>query len=1196
MFSQSDFFDVGGSAAEDKTPEQSGAAAGQSEAVLGGGGEAVKRRGRRGSKKTAQAEGEADDADVSADRADAELEIEISEHLSLPLEQVRDRRAEWEFLEEAVKRTNKAYYEEDASLISDHLYDRLKRRLAALEKLSPELVKTASLTEEVGGSASDRFRKVTHGERMLSLANALDCEDLAAFGERVRRNLPAGDYERLRYIAELKIDGLALRLVYENRRLVLGATRGNGSVGEDITENVRQIDDIPLTLPEGYPDRFEVRGEVYMRPSVFAEINGALPPEARKANPRNLAAGSLRQKDPKIVRERRLSFFAYTLVSIPESIVSQSQALEYMRRAGFAVCGSLLPDGIRERRDTEVAEFSSMAEVIEFCRSWTYEEQRRIDVGIDGIVIKLDEFAMQKKMGATSSTPNWAIAYKFPPQEAETRLKDIVFQVGRIGSITPVAVLEPVLLDGTTVSRATLHNLAYIREKDLRIGDRVSVYKAAAIIPQIDEDKNAWRTPELCPSCAAPLREGRCANPDCRERRIGSILNMAGCLRISEIDREAAAKLSVLCQSRAGDAGEGADWLLTDFSPIFEAELPRLEELLRDQQRAEKLYVRLREAGQADWPSRLAALGITGLDERGASVLASVFGSWRALADAEEETPGLAAFLVKTLFKAFEIKPPEAEKLKHWHNYFVEPQNAAFVDRLRRAGFMTGEDGEPLRPWQGVNAVFAGGVSSEMRAQAAALARRLGAETASALSRKTSLWIVADKQGLSERQRQLLENANSERPAYKSIRTAEYGELPRLLRESGIFELEAGEEGASSEPARQGIGKVASISCRIEADGWVTPVIELQAASEAQEGVNTCSGGADDTQRASSCGVRAESGGEGAAESGEERRLTAVLPSLSALKNLHLRLGDRVLLRMEKGKTEIEASLDTFKPTPVCPGCGKPAECVDGTFLRCRNRRCEARLLNAALHFCSRNAMNIMGVGESIAKSMIPKLYAERGHGEGEERLRFSLAQLYRLNLADLTEIANSLLLARKILEQIERSRSLPWSRLLFALGIENVGLTAAMDIADSFGSLEALRKDILENGGGELQKIPFLGGAVLRSLTEFFGEADNLEELEDFRRAGLSLESARNDAAQTLEGLVIVVTGTLDGLGRTEAQALLRRHGARVGSAVSKNTDYVVAGNKPGKNKIDKAAELKIPILDQAGLNALIEKGPGKP
>ncbi|MBQ7502544.1 NAD-dependent DNA ligase LigA [bacterium] len=1166
MYSQSSFFDIDTSAAE-SAAERSGGASADSVAEA----EGKPRRSRKTAK--AKAAVNEDGEPVLADTADADLENEVSEHLCVPVENVDDLKGEWEFVSEAVRRTNRAYYEDDASLISDHLYDRLKRRLAALEKLRPDLAEKGSLTEEVGGSASDRFRKVRHNERMLSLANALDCDDLAAFGERVQRNLPPEDCESLRYIAELKIDGLALRLVYENRRLVLGATRGNGSVGEDITENVRQIADIPQTLPEGYPEHFEIRGEVYMRPSVFAEINGALPPEARKANPRNLAAGSLRQKDPDIVRERRLSFFAYTVVTLPEEIASQSEALAYARKAGFAVCGSLLPEAGRERRDTAVALFRNMAEVIEFCRSWTYEVQKLIDVGIDGIVVKIDSFAMQKKMGATSATPNWAIAYKFPPQEAETQVEDIIFQVGRIGNITPVAALRPVLLDGTTVSRATLHNMAYIHDKDLRPGDTVSVYKAAAIIPQVGTVKNAWKMPELCPSCAAPLRDGRCSNLCCHERLVSAFLNFAKALQIDELNKECAEKLSEFYRSRAGESDADSGWLLTDFTPILEAEPGFWQELLQDRERADRLCLQIQEAKRRPWPAWLAALGVAGLDEENAAFVSAVFGSWEELAEAEREASGTAAFTAETFCAAFGRPQPEADKLRGWHNFLVCPENAAMLEKWRNLGFAVGREGDTAKPWQGLTAVFGGGVNAETRARAIALARRLGANVASVFSRKTDLWIVADKEKLSERQRQNLASANGSRSAEKPVSTVNYGELPQLLLESGVFDGCSGSDyEPSAEPVREGAAKVKGIRCKVGADGWIAPEIELEEAAESP-----------DESAAEERGI------------GTARSYRALLPSLAALKELHLRAGDRVRLHVQGERVKISANLNLFKAAESCPGCGGPVDSSDKTFLRCRNRYCQARLVNAVMHFCSRSAMNIMGIGESIARNMVPKLYAVRRSG-GDKALRFSLAQLYSLNLADLAEAANSALLAKKIAEQIKLSLKRPWPHLLFGLGIENVGLTAAMDIADSFGSLEALRSDVAENGGAELQKIPFLGGAVLRSLSEFFGEADNLEELEDFREAGLSLELKRGEEAQTLAGLTIVVTGTLDGLSRTEASALLRKHGARVGSSVSRNTDYVVVGNKPGKNKTDKAEEFKIPVLDQAGLNALIEKGPQQP
>ena len=403
------------------------------------------------------------------------------------------------------------YYSKDAPEVEDSVYDKAYSRLLKLEQDFPELVIPESITQRVGGEINSDFSKVEHNIPMLSMGDVFSKEELKEFDERIQKLVG----HSVAYNVELKIDGLSLSLEYTKGKLTRASTRGNGQVGEDVTQNVRYISDIPKKLPVAITT--EVRGECYMEKNVFAKLNQKREDEGLTtfANPRNAAAGSLRQLDARVTKDRQLSTFIYTWINPPENITSQHQAIEKMHDLGF-------------HTNETGRKLNSLDEVFEFIDEYT-KKRDSLSYGIDGIVLKVDDLSLQNELGNTVKTPRWEIAYKFPPEEQETIVRDIVWTVGRTGVVTPTAVMDPVELAGTTVSRASLHNPDYLKQKDVRIGDTVKLHKAGDIIPEISEvilskrssNSKSYEIPTKCPSCGQELvhLEGevalRCINPSC---------------------------------------------------------------------------------------------------------------------------------------------------------------------------------------------------------------------------------------------------------------------------------------------------------------------------------------------------------------------------------------------------------------------------------------------------------------------------------------------------------------------------------------------------------------------------------------------------------------------------------------------------------------------------------------------------------
>ena len=404
-----------------------------------------------------------------------------------------------------------AYYSKDAPEVEDNVYDQKYSRLLELEKQFPEIVTPDSITQRVGGEIYSDFTKVEHAIPMLSMGDVFSKDELKDFDQRMQKLVG----HPVEYNVELKIDGLSLSLEYENGKLMRASTRGNGYVGEDVTANARYIADIPQTLPE--PLTIEVRGECYMDKEAFAKLNEERENEGLSvfANPRNAAAGSLRQLDPKVTKKRQLSTFIYTWVNPPEDITSQHEAIKRMQELGF-------------HTNETGQKLASLEEIFAFIDEYTARRDS-LAYGIDGIVLKIDDLNIERSLGNTVKVPRWEIAYKFPPEEQETIVRDIVWTVGRTGVVTPTAVMDPVQLAGTTVARASLHNPDYLNKKDVRLGDTVKLHKAGDIIPEISEvvlskrpvDSVPYVIPENCPSCGHKLVHLqdevalRCINPSC---------------------------------------------------------------------------------------------------------------------------------------------------------------------------------------------------------------------------------------------------------------------------------------------------------------------------------------------------------------------------------------------------------------------------------------------------------------------------------------------------------------------------------------------------------------------------------------------------------------------------------------------------------------------------------------------------------
>ena len=638
--------------------------------------------------------------------------------------------AEADKLRQEIRHNEYLYYVLDAPELTDAEYDSLMARLRELEARYPDSIPADSPTQRVGGRASSQFTEVRHLEPLLSLGNVFSAEELRAFDERVHSGLPAGS--KVEYVMEPKIDGLACSLIYENGKLVRAATRGDGVVGENVTANVRTIRSIPLTLkvPEGeaVPELLDVRGEVYMPRQAFMRLNEqrAERGESEFANPRNAAAGSLRQLDPQVTASRSLSFFAYYLVG-EGAQPKHSESLALLARYGFKVS-----------ENYKVVE--NIDEAIKYIGDFN-ELRQGLSYDTDGAVIKVNDVYQQRILGATGKDPRWATAYKYPPEQAETTLEDIDWRVGRTGVLTPTAVLTPVKLSGSVISRATLHNEDFIRAKDIRIGDRVIINKAGEIIPEVlrvvvekrTSDEKEVEIPSVCPECGWRVeRQGeeaaiRCTNPHCpalgREGLIHFVsrdaMNIDGC---------GPSVINALL-----DAGLVRD--AADLYSLRKEDLLKLERM--GEKSADNLLAALTESKKNELDKLLFALGIRHVGAKVARILATEFGSMEKLQQAQPEE----------LAQIRDIGDKIAESAVTWLNV---PANIDLVERLAAAGLtmtFTPPASQEDNPFFGKTLVFTGTMPTLGRAEAKTMAQDVGAKVSGSVSKKTDYVIAGAEAG-----------------------------------------------------------------------------------------------------------------------------------------------------------------------------------------------------------------------------------------------------------------------------------------------------------------------------------------------------------------------------------------------------------------------------------------------------------------
>lgn len=634
-------------------------------------------------------------------------------------------------LKERLIKWGKEYYEQDAPSVEDYVYDREYQRLVEIEQRFPELVTPDSPTQKVGGETETNLTKVEHDIPMLSMGDVFSVEELMDFNARQQDNPNfTGDVE---YNLELKIDGLSLSLVYENGRLIQGSTRGNGTIGEDVTENVKTIKSIPQKLAE--PLSLEFRGECFMPKAAFAKLN-----EEREANglptfanPRNAAAGSLRQLDAKVTAKRELDTFMYYISEYEKlGVKTQAEALEKMRSLGFHVNG-----------------FNRVVHNEKEIRAYVDEYTAKRDdlpYGIDGIVEKVNDLAVEEALGATVKVPRWEIAYKFPPEEQATVVRDIEWTVGRTGNVTPTAVMDPVQLAGTTVSRASLHNPDYLKDKDIRLGDTVLLHKAGDIIPEISRvildkrpaDSKPYEIPQNCPVCQAKLVHLddevalRCINPMCPAQVKEGLVHFAS-RNAMNIDHLGPRVIEQLWDRH----------LVHDVADLYRLTYDQLLTLDKfGPKSANNLLTSIANSRNNSVERLLFGLGIRHVGAKAARILAQHFGSLAALMTADEE----AIAEINT------IGPTIADSLK---NYFANEQVQELIQELQAAGVNMeyhgpapiAQDSAAAKEWQGKRVVLTGKLNEMTRDQAKQWLEERGASVTGSVSKKTDLVIAGEKAG-----------------------------------------------------------------------------------------------------------------------------------------------------------------------------------------------------------------------------------------------------------------------------------------------------------------------------------------------------------------------------------------------------------------------------------------------------------------
>jgi DNA ligase (NAD+) len=659
------------------------------------------------------------------------LEFNFEEEaVELPVKRQTIER-EIENLRTEIRRHEELYYVYDNPEISDVEYDQLLARLQQLETEHPELVTPDSPTQRVGGRPAEGFDEYVHRRPMLSLDNSYNIDDLRAFDERCQR---LADGRPIEYVAELKIDGLSISLHYEDGMLVRGVTRGDGQRGEDVTQNARTIRSVPLKLKtedKRAGREIEVRGEAYLPRSIFEKINAEREEagETRFANPRNAAAGTIRQLDPRIVAARRLDMFAYDLITGERKpFATHWDSLEWLDRAGFRV-------------NPNRALCASIDEVIDYCNQM---EMKRDELGyeIDGVVVKVNSTALQDEFGATTKAPRWAIAYKYPARQATTQVLSIVVQVGRTGALTPVANLAPVLLAGTTVARATLHNEDEIKRLDVRVGDWVLIEKSGEVIPKVIKVVESRRTgaekpfrmPKKCPVCGGVISrpEGevvaRCVAADCAAQLKARLLHYAS-RRAMRIEGLGEALVEQMVEKK----------MLRDVGDLYGLELEAVAGLERMAEKsASNLLAQIEASKSRELANLVYGLGIRHVGERTAGILARSFRSLKRL----------AAATVEELDAVHEIGLTVAESVRDW---FADAGNLALCQRLEAAGVRTELSGGAAathdEAFAGKQFVLTGKLETLTRDEARALIEARGGRVTSTVSKKTDYVVAGEEAG-----------------------------------------------------------------------------------------------------------------------------------------------------------------------------------------------------------------------------------------------------------------------------------------------------------------------------------------------------------------------------------------------------------------------------------------------------------------
>ena len=621
----------------------------------------------------------------------------------------------------------KRYYDDDKPEITDFEYDMMMLELRTLESQFPELITKDSLTQKVGGTVKEGFQKVEHEVPLQSLQDVFDFDEIEAFDERVKKQAEENGIDNPQYVVETKIDGLSAALEYVDGKFVRGATRGNGLVGEDVTENLKTIKTIPQELSEKI--NITVRGEVFISKKDFEEMNQEREENEEEtfANARNAAAGSLRQLDSNITKNRPLDIYIFNVQKIEgKEFNSHYEELEYLRKLGFNVNPVLIPC-----KDTE--------EVIKAIQK-IGEDRENLTFGIDGAVVKVDDLNLRKIMGTTSKVPKWAIAYKYPPERKETILKDITFQVGRTGVITPMAILEPVKVAGSTISKTTLHNEDFVKEKGLKIGDRVIIQKAGDVIPEIVEAVVSKRTgeekdfemPKVCPVCGAEAvrEEGeaavRCTGIECPAKLYRNLVHFVS-REAMNIDGLGENIIGVLLEKK----------MISNIADIYDLKFEDIASLKKNGKKfAQNLIDSINASKENDLYRLITAFGIRHVGVKAAKILAKTYNNIDNLAEAD----------VENLSQVEDIGTIVANSIRE---FFEQEQTKDLISRLKQAGVNTQrlkEDDEDER-FAGKTFVLTGSLENFSREEASNIIEKFGGKTSSSVSKKTSYVLAGEDAG-----------------------------------------------------------------------------------------------------------------------------------------------------------------------------------------------------------------------------------------------------------------------------------------------------------------------------------------------------------------------------------------------------------------------------------------------------------------